>query len=95
MVQLRLPVVAVVQNLITSSCFSINSNFVRLFKLEGSSTSDNMNVRRDLSRGHNRIATLNGERCAVDCEKRLCGFKERQASEGPDKVLDSHLVTLS
>src|SRR5687768_3605769 len=68
MVQLGLPVVAVVQDLITGGRLSTYSNLVRLSELKCCAACHNMNMRRDLSWEDDRVTTLNGQREAVDRE---------------------------
>ena len=55
---MRLPVVALVQELVTSCGIGIASDIVRLSQLESGTTGDGMDMRRDLAGEDNGITTL-------------------------------------
>lgn len=69
MVQLRLPVVALVQKFIAGGSLGIASLLVGLCLLEVGTASNDMNVGRDLSGEDNGIASLNSQWRAVDCKQ--------------------------
>lgn len=91
MVQLRLPVVAVVKDLVASRSPGPNSNFVRLVKLESCATSHNVDMGRDLSWKHDGITTLNGERSAVDGELGINRNSSRREQGKPCKSVSEML----
>lgn len=73
MIELRLPIVAIVEKLVAGSGFGVASDFVGLSLLEGGATGDDMDMRGDNTRKHNGITSLDGKRRAVDCEELTLG----------------------
>jgi hypothetical protein len=68
MIQLRLPVVAVVEDLVASGSLCTYGDLIGLIELKGRTTDDGVNMGRDLAGKDNRIASLDGERSTVDCK---------------------------
>jgi hypothetical protein len=90
MVELGLPVVAVVKNLVTCCRLGANGNLIGLVELEGRAACDDMNVRGDLAWEYNGITALNGERLAVDCELGRGTLQQGKTGKGLNKVVRSH-----
>lgn len=83
MVQLRLPVVALVKQLITRCSLCIACLRVGLCKLEGSTARDDVDMRREAARCHDGIAALNSQCCAVDREELgLSGAEDHGTGQG-------------
>ena len=82
MIELRLPIVAIVEKLVTSSGFGVAGDLVGLGLLEGGATGDNVDMRRDDTREHNGISSLDGKRCAVDGEELTLGALGESHDQG-------------
>jgi hypothetical protein len=72
MIQLRLPVVAVVEDLVARGSLCTYGDLIGLIELKGRTTDDRMNMRRNLPGKDNGITSLDGERSTVD-RKLGCG----------------------
>lgn len=90
MVELGLPVVAFVKNLVTCCRLGANGNLIGLVELEGRAASDDMNVRGDLAWEYNGITALNGERLAVDGELGRDTLQQGKTGKGLNKMGSSH-----
>jgi hypothetical protein len=67
-IQLRNPVVALIQYLAARCSLRIDSSVGRHGTLEGCSTGHDVDMARGNSRADNRVGALNSERAAVGCE---------------------------
>ena len=92
MVQLWLPVVAVVENLVTSCGIGFYGNLIGLIELEGSPTGDYMNMRRDFAGEHNRVASLDSQGGTVDSELGSRSSDHGEANKGLREAFESHSV---
>lgn len=88
-VQLRLPVVAVVEDLVTGGGCGSSRLLGGRAEGEGSATDDGVDVRRQNARRHDRVASELGQGSAVDSED--LGLSANGSSQGDEGgVLESH-----
>lgn len=80
-VELGLPVVALVEKLITGGRLGVASDVIGLCLLKGGTACDDMNVGRDDSREDNGITTLDSQWCTVDSEKLRLGALEKACEQ--------------
>lgn len=90
--ELRLPVVGLVEELITGGSLCISGVLVALSEVEVGTASDDVDMARDLSWGDNGITTLNGQGRAVDGEELSVGTLKDGCSRGghEDGLLGRH-----
>lgn len=86
-----MPVVASVEDLVAGGRLGVAGLLVGLGQGEVGASSDNVNMRRNLSRVDNRVATLDGQRRTVDCEELSIGsLKEGRRNSGSNGEAGRH-----
>lgn len=80
--KLRLPVVGLVEELVTGGSLCISGVLIALGESEVSTASDDVDMARDLSWGDNRVTTLNGQGRAVDGEELSIGTLKSGCGRG-------------
>lgn len=82
MVQLRLPVVALVKRLVTRGSSGRPGQVVAQGLLEVGASHNGVDMSADLAWVHDGVASLDSERCTVDGKELALGGREEGSQEG-------------